>query len=122
MASSAASVDSSFGAKPPSSPTAVARPFSFRTFLSEWKISQPIPANQRRRNLGLHVADGLLRALAAETRLVVVAQLDRLVLARGGARRDGRAAEGATGEAHVDLNGRVAARVDDLTGGDGGDG
>ncbi len=42
MTSSAASVDSSFGAKPPSSPTAVARPFSFKTFLSEWNTSQPM--------------------------------------------------------------------------------
>ena len=39
MASRAASALSSFGAKPPSSPTAVLRPFFFSTDLSAWKIS-----------------------------------------------------------------------------------
>ena len=41
MKSSAARVEARFGAKPPSSPTAVARPFADRPFFSVWKISLP---------------------------------------------------------------------------------
>ena len=45
-----------------------------------------------------------------------VAQLDRLVHAGRRAGRDGGAADGARLEQHVDLDGRVAARVEDLAG------
>ena len=48
MASSAASVDASLGAKPPSSPTAVERPFSLSTFLREWKTSAPMRRPSRK--------------------------------------------------------------------------
>ena len=41
-ASSAASLDGSIGAKPPSSPTAVESPFLASTFFSAWKTSTPI--------------------------------------------------------------------------------
>ena len=40
--SSAASFDSRSGAKPPSSPTAVASPRSWRIPLSAWKTSAPV--------------------------------------------------------------------------------
>ena len=41
MKSSASRVLARLGAKPPSSPTAVARPLSCRAFFSVWKISEP---------------------------------------------------------------------------------
>ena len=42
MKSSAAGADGRFGAKPPSSPTAVLWPASCSTFLSVWKTSAPM--------------------------------------------------------------------------------
>ena len=44
IVSRAASVPSTSGAKPPSSPTAVTRPRSCRSALRRWKISAPIPS------------------------------------------------------------------------------
>ncbi len=82
----------------------------------------------------LHIADCGEDALAEVALLAIdalgqrlgrkgaVAELERFVLARGGAGRHGGAAERAVGETDVDLDGRIAARVDDFTGGDGGDG
>ena len=46
--------------------------------------------------------------------LAPVPELDRLVLAGGGPRGHGRAARGARLQDHVDLDGRVPARVEDL--------
>ena len=66
------------------------------------------------------VRDRLRDALAAP-RVAAVAQLDRLVRAGRGARGDRRAAEGARLEQDVDLDRRVAARVEDLAGADVGD-
>ncbi|MNU07053.1 hypothetical protein D3C72_2524800 [compost metagenome] len=37
----ASSFERKFGAKPPSSPTAVFKPFLFKTDFREWKISAP---------------------------------------------------------------------------------
>ena len=62
-----------------------------------------------------HVLDRARDALAAPG-LAAVAQLDRLVLAGRGAGGDRRAAERARLELDVDLDGRVAARVEDLAG------
>ena len=70
---------------------------------------------------GVDVGDGLDHALAEVARLVAVAQLDGLVGAGAGARGDGGAAEGAVGQDHIDLDGGVAAAVEDLAGVDGGD-
>ena len=221
MASSAASVDSSFGAKPPSSPTAVERPLSFSTFFSAWNTSQPMrrpSANvlgadrhdheflevdrgvrvraavhdvhhRHGQHLGVRAADVLVEGLVqrgggglggregdaedgvgAELRLGLRAvELDHRPVdadlvarvepdeGRGdlrlhvGRRPSGRpcrrsascrrraarsprarrceAPEGTAarpraprGEADVDLDGRIAAGIDDLAGGDGGDG
>jgi hypothetical protein len=58
----------------------------------------------------------LEHALAAELALVAVAKLDRLVGAGGGTRRNGRAADRAVRQDDVDLDGRIAARVEDLAG------
>ena len=69
----------------------------------------------------LDVRDRLRDALAAP-RGAAVAQLDRLVHAGRGARGHGRPADGAALERDVDLDRRVAARVEDLAGVDGGDG
>lgn len=55
----------------------------------------------------------LEHALAHEPRGVLVAQLQRLVDARGGARR-ARGAEQPVGGGQVHLHGRVAPRVEDL--------
>ena len=44
----ASSVPSRLGAKPPSSPTAVLRPRSFRTFFSAWNTSAPIRKPSRK--------------------------------------------------------------------------
>ena len=81
-----------------------------------------IVADERRGDLRLHVGDRLLRALAAVAGLVAVAEFDGLVFAGRGAGGNGGAAEGAGGEADVDLDGRIAAGIDDFAGGDGGDG
>ena len=60
------------------------------------------------------VGDRAEDALAAEARLVAVAQLDRFVGAGRGAGRHRRAPDRAVGEDDVDLDRRIAARVEDL--------
>ena len=42
MTSKASSLELKFGAKPPSSPTAVFIPFEFKTDFNSWKTSVPI--------------------------------------------------------------------------------
>ena len=68
-----------------------------------------------------HRVDGGLDALA-EVAVAAVAQLDRLERAGGRATGDGRAGEGPVVEEHLDLDGGVAARVEDLAGADSFDG
>jgi hypothetical protein len=68
-----------------------------------------------------HVFDGLPHALPAEPR-PAVAQLAGLVGAGGGAARHRGAAAAAVGEDDVGFEGRVAAGVEDLAVGDGGEG
>ena len=60
------------------------------------------------------VGHGRLDALAVVARLVAVAQLDRLVGAGGGTGGHGRPAHGAVVQDDGHLDGRVAARVEDL--------
>ena len=62
------------------------------------------------------VGDGLLDSLAAVAGLVAVAQLDGLEGARGGAGGDGGTSGGAVLKQDLDLEGRVAAGVEDLAG------
>ena len=69
-----------------------------------------------------HVRDRRQDALAAVAGLVAVPQLDGLVDAGRGAGRDGGPAQRAVLRDDVDLDGGVAARVEDLPGVDPGDG
>jgi hypothetical protein len=65
--------------------------------------------------------DGMLDALAEIKPLVAVAELDCLVPSRRSARRNCGAADLAGCESDLDLDGRVAARVEDLARADAGD-
>ena len=80
-----------------------------------------IHAADRVEDLVLHRLDGLEHALAVVAALVAVAQLDRLVGAGRGARGHGGAAERTVLEKDIDLDGGVAAAVENLAGGDVGD-
>jgi len=60
------------------------------------------------------VLDGALHAAAAEALGVAVAQLHRFVGAGGGAAGHGRAPDRTVDQLDVHLDGRVAARVEDL--------
>ena len=62
----------------------------------------------------LTASTALQHALAAVAALVAVAQLDRLVGAGGGARGHGGAAEGAVSRVDIDLDGRIAAAVENF--------
>ena len=64
-------------------------------------------------DLAVDVGDGSGDALAAEA-ITAVAQLDRLVLAGRRAARHGRPPRRPAGEHDVDLDRRVAPRVEDL--------
>ena len=65
-------------------------------------------------DVGIDRVDRGLDALAQPARLVAVALLDRLVGTGRSARGHGRAAEAAVVEQHIDLDGRVAAAVENL--------
>ena len=73
-----------------------------------------IAANDRARDLAVHVGDRLGHALAAPAALVAVAQLDRFMDSGRRPRRNRRAAQAAIFEDDVDLDGRIAAAVEDL--------
>ena len=86
-------------------------------------VDQPLlarlEADQRGTDLVEHREHGLLDTLAAVALLVAVAQLDRLERSGAGAAGDGRAGDRAVVERDLDLDGGVAARVEDLAGSDG---
>ena len=94
-------------------------------------VRRPVEVDEQRVDAGLvgrvepeqlgrdpidHVGDRGQDALAAEAGLVAVAQLDRLVGAGRGAAGHGRAPDRAVVEDDVDLDRRVAARIEDLAG------
>ena len=81
-----------------------------------------VEALDRRAELVDHVVDGLEHALAEVAALVAVAQLVGLERAGGCAGGDGGAGDGAVVEQDLDLDGRVAAGVEDLAGADSFDG
>ena len=64
-------------------------------------------------DLAVDVVDGVEHALAAVA-VAAVAPLDGLVLPRGRARRDDGPALGPAHQVHLDLDGGVAPRVEDL--------
>src|SRR5207237_3024800 len=70
-------------------------------------------ADQRLGDLPVDVRDGARDALAVPLR-AAVAKLGRLELAGRGARWDRRAAPCSAVQQHVDLDGRIAPRVEDL--------
>ena len=83
--------------------------------------------------LGLHAADGvenltvdrldsLLHALAEIPALVAIAQFDSFMCARGSARGNGGAAQRTVFQHHIDLNGRIAAAVQNFAADDVDDG
>ena len=78
--------------------------------------SSRVEARQQVHDLAVDRADRLQHALAAVALLVAVAQLDRLVRAGRGAGRHGGAAHGAAFELDLDLDGGIAATVQDFAG------
>ena len=74
-----------------------------------------VDAGERARDLAVDVRDRFQHALAEVRRGVAVAQLDGLVLAGRRPGRDGRAPERARVEADVDLERRIAPRVEELS-------
>ena len=85
-------------------------------------VDQPLPvgfvAEQLVGQLVLDVADRLLDTFAQVATLVAVTQLDRLEGAGGRPGRDRGAADRAVVQADLDLDGRIASRVQDLPGDD----
>ena len=79
------------------------------------RLVEHVAARDRRGDLAVDVRDRPRHALA-EVGVAAVAQLGRLELAGRGAGRDRRAAARARAQREVDLDGRVPARVEDLTG------
>ncbi len=75
-----------------------------------------IEADDRVRDLTVDVADSPQHTLAEIRGRVSIAQLDGLVLARRGTGRHDRASQDARREPHVDLDRRVATRVEELPG------
>jgi hypothetical protein len=80
----------------------------------EARLVGRVHAHHGRRDELEDVRDGLPHALAEVARLVAVAQLERLVLARRGAGRHGGPPHVAAGDRDLDLDGGVAPRVQDL--------
>ena len=80
-----------------------------------------LEADQHSGKLVLDIGDRLQDTLARERPGVAVTKLDRLEGAGAGARRDGGPAGGTTGERGLDFDGRLTARIQDLTGMNGGD-
>jgi hypothetical protein len=81
-----------------------------------------VEAGERVEDLAIDPVDRFPHALAAIAALVPVAQLDRLMRAGRGARRHRGAPDRAALQRHIDLDGRVATAVEDLTGGNVDDG
>ena len=81
-------------------------------------LVEGIAADQRLGDLAIDGCHRLAHPFAGEPRLVAVAQLDRLAAAGGGARWHCSTAACATLQNDIDLDGRVAAAVEDLAAAD----
>ena len=77
---------------------------------------------ERLEDLAVDGLDRLLHALAEIARLVAVAQFDRLMRAGGSARRHRRAAQRAVLQHHIDLDGGIAAAIENFAADDVDDG
>ena len=75
-----------------------------------------VDAGQRRSDDLVDVLHRLEDALAEVAPLVAVAQLDRLILARGGAAGHGGGGEGTVGQDDVGFHRRISAGIEDLPG------
>src|SRR5262249_31619532 len=82
--------------------------------LVDGRLVEGFLADEGLGDLAVDAADRLLDAAAEKTGRVAVAQFDGLVGARAGPAGHGGAAAGGVGEDHLDLDGRVAAAVEDL--------
>ena len=80
----------------------------------EADLVESVDPEQLRPDRVVDVAHGRQHALAAVPLRVAVAQLDRFVCTGRGSGRDHGGAHGAVRQEQVDLDGRVAARVEDL--------
>ena len=83
--------------------------------LVDGDLVQNVHADQALSDLGVHVLHSVLNALAHVTALVAVTQLAGLIDTGGSAGGNGGTAHGAVLQVHLDLNGGVAAAVQDLT-------
>ena len=96
--------------------------FVFRTVefdhaVVDGRLIQSIEADDFVRDLFVDVVDRLQHPLALEELLFLgVSQFPSFVHAGAGAAGDRRAAKRAVGQGHVDLNGRIAAAVENLSG------
>jgi hypothetical protein len=99
-------------------PRLVGRAVELDQALVERLLLQRVRPRDRLGDLAVDVADRLGDALAAPG-VAAVAQLGGLELAGRGAGRHGGAAGRAGAQHELDLDGRVAARVEDLAGVDG---
>jgi hypothetical protein len=100
----------------------VERPIELEHPAVDLALVERVHTHQLRRDDLVDVAACGQHALPPVALLVAVTELERLVLSGGRAGRDRGTSEGAVVEVHVDLDGRVAPRVEDLARTDGADG
>ena len=89
-------------------------PSSSMICASIFACSSASKPSKRRRDRFIHVRDGFGHAFAAVALLVAIAQFPRFMLAGARAARNGRAPEAAAFEMHIDFDGRIAARIENL--------
>src|SRR5205085_2029990 len=99
-------------------PALVRRSVEVEQRLVDQPLLGDLVADDLRADLVLDCVDGVADALAAVA-LAAVALLDGLERTGGGAAGNGGPRHGAVVEEHLDLDGRVAAGVEDLATGDG---
>jgi hypothetical protein len=83
---------------------------------SSSRRKRSMPTHEALGDVRVDVLDGLADALAEVALLVAVAQFEGFVLAGGGARGDGGAAERPAAEDDVGFDGGVSAGIEDLAG------
>ena len=93
-------------------------PSSSQSFASSPAWSDDVEPDQLGADHRLDIGEGLEHSLAAETRRVAVTQLDRLVHPCARTARNPRLPDAAAVQRDHAFEGRVAARVEDLEGGD----